>query len=234
MRPSILTLKLWGSFIVEVLSHFEGVNMAKGKRKKSKETGRKKKREISLAVWLSIVLVLLFLMIAPIIMTLDFFAYWDQGNGPFILIFIREVFLTGIWGLVCLIFGLFVSIGSIYMIVTKKAHDPKGLILPGILLTVISLGLAYGFLGFVWDDFVKDAIMYKNHGPSEKVIVLEEYEVDRDYGKFSGPTDYLYTSENEETFTTQTIFPVDLVIGEKYKIQYLPKTRYLVGIEKAE
>jgi hypothetical protein len=207
--------------------------MAKRKRKRAAETVKKRKREIPIVLWLSLVLGLLFLLIAPMIMTLDFFAYWDQGKGPFILIFIREVFLTGIWGLVFLLLGLFVLIGSIYMIVTKKAHDPKGLILPGALLTVITLGLAYGFLGMDWDDYAKDAIAYMKHGPSEKVITLVEYEEDHDYGRYSAPTNYLYTTNNGETFTTQTIFPVDAVIGETYKIQYLPKTNYLVGIEKA-
>lgn len=206
--------------------------MAKVKRKKPIETV--KRSRVSPAVWISIGLSVLFLMFAPIIMTVEFFAYWDQGNGPFIVIFMREVFLTGIWGLAFLLLGLFVSVGSIYMILTKKAHKPRGLILPAILLSVIFFGLAYGFLGHDWDDRVKDALTYMDQGPSEEVIVLGEYEVDRDYGQSSGPTEYLYTAKTGETYTTHTIFPVDVVMGEEYKIQYLPRTKYIIRIEKAD
>lgn len=206
--------------------------MAKVKRKKTIETV--KKRRISPVVWISLGLSVLFLMIAPIIVTMESFAYWDLGNGPFIVIFMREVFLTGIWGLAFLFLGLFVSVGSLYLILTKKAYNPRGLVLPAILLTVIFLGLAYGFIGHDWDERVKDTFTYMNQGPTEKVIVLGKYEVDRDYSLSNGPTEYLYTAKTGETYTTHTIFPVDVAIGEEYKIQYLPRTKYIVGIEKAD
>jgi hypothetical protein len=208
--------------------------MKKKKRVKAKETAKQKRSGLPSAFWVSMTILLTF-MILPIVMKLDFFSYWDQGNGPFILIFFREVFITGIWGIVCLLFGLFVAIRSTYMILSKKAINPKGAILPVTLLTVLSLSLAYGFLGGpYWVNYVSDAITYVGQGADEKVIVLEGYEVDRDIGRYSAPTEYLYTSDKGETFTTQTIFEVDLVIGEEYKLHYLPKSKYLVGIEMAD
>ncbi|RSD28413.1 hypothetical protein [Mesobacillus subterraneus] len=136
------------------------------------------------------------------------------------------------WGLIFLLAGLFVALGSTYMILTKKAINPKGLIMPGALLTVIFLGLAYGFLGVYWDDYAKDALTYVRQGAEEKIIVLKEYEVDQDFGRFSGPTEYIYITSQGEAFTTQTIFEVDLILGAEYKVHYLSKTNYLVGIER--
>jgi hypothetical protein len=208
--------------------------MGKKKRGKQKETAKQKRSGLHPAFWVLLTILFIF-MIFPFVMKLDFFSYWDKGNGPFILIFFREVFITGIWGIVFLLFGLFVAIGSTYMILSKKAFNPKGAILPVTLLTVIFLGLAYGFLGGpYWVNYVSDTITYAGQGADEEVIVLKGYEVDRDIGRYSAPTEYLYTSDKGETFTTQTIFEVDLVIGEKYKIQYLPKSKYLVGIERAD
>jgi len=208
--------------------------MGKKKRVKPKETVKQKTSGLHPAFWVLMTILLTF-MFFPIIMKLDFFSYWDQGDWPFILIFFRNALITGIWGIVCLLIGLVVAIGSTYMILTKKAFNPKGLILPATLLTVLFLSLAYGFLGgSIWVNYVADAITYVNQGAEEKVIVLEGYEVDTDYGRFSAPTEYLYTSDKGETFTTQTIFEDDVVIGEEYKIQYLPKSKYLVGIERAD
>jgi hypothetical protein len=208
--------------------------MGKKKRVKPIETAKKNRSGLHPAFWI-LTIILAILMFFPIIMKIDFFSYWDQGNWPFILIFFRNVLITGIWGIFCLLIGLVVAIGSTYMILTKKAFNPRALILPATLLSVLFLSLAYGFLGgSIWVNYVSDSITYIDQGAEEKVIVLEGYEVDRDYGRFSAPTEYLYTSEIGETFTTQTIFEVDVVIGEEYKIQHLPKSKYLVGIERAD
>jgi hypothetical protein len=207
--------------------------MKKQRGKRALETG-KKKNKLHPALWILIITLALFLLLSPIL-HIGLFAYWDDGNGPFILIFMREVLITGFWGFILLLAGLFVSIGSTYMIVTKKAFDPKGLIWPATLLTVISLGLAYGFLrGFFSSGYASDAITYISQGAEEEVIILEEYKVDRDHGRYSAPTEYRYTSAKGETYTTQTIFEIDEVIGEKYRIIYLPKTKYIIGIEQVD
>jgi hypothetical protein len=119
--------------------------MKKRRGKKAKET-EKKSTKLPPALWVLIIMMAFFLVLTPI-MNIDFFAYWDHGNGPFILFFMRGVLITGVWGFILLVAGLFVSIGSTYMIVTKKAFNPKGLIMPAALLSVIFFGLAYGFLG---------------------------------------------------------------------------------------
>jgi hypothetical protein len=208
--------------------------MGKKKRVKPNETAKQKRSGLHPA-FLVLIIILAIFMFFPIIMKLDFFSYWDQEIWPFILIFFRNVLITGIWGFVCLLIGLVVAIGSTYMIITNKAFNPKGLILPATLLTVLFLSLAYGFFGgSIWVNYLSDAVTYVDQGADEKVIVLEGYEVDTDYGRFSAPTEYLYTSDKGETFTTQTIFEDDVVIGEEYKIKYLPKSKYLVGIERAD
>ncbi|RSD28414.1 hypothetical protein [Mesobacillus subterraneus] len=50
--------------------------MQKGKLKKPKETCKKKNSGPSPELWITIVLVLLILLAIPLIMMIDFFAYW--------------------------------------------------------------------------------------------------------------------------------------------------------------
>jgi hypothetical protein len=203
------------------------------KKKRIKENEIKRYGLFS-PVTLGIFIFVLFLLLSPIIFISNFFAYWNNGTGPFFIIFMRSVYIPGIWGGVSLIAGVLIAISSTYMILTKKAFNPKALILPAVLLTIFTLGTAYAFLGLDWTTNVSDAKTYFVQGAEEKVIVLKKYVVKEYYGQVIAPTDYFYKTDKGETFTTQTRFDIDAVVGESYKIKYLPKTKYIIGMEKLD
>jgi hypothetical protein len=205
--------------------------MNKKKRIKEKEI---KRYGLFSPVTLGIYIFVLFLLLSPIIFISDFFAYWNNGNGPFFIIFMRAVYIPGIWGGVSLIAGVLIAISTTYMILTKKAFNPKALILPAVLLTILTLGMAYAFLGIDWITNVSDAKTYVVQGAEEKVIVLKKYEIKEYYGQVSAPTDYFYKTDKGETYSTQTRFKFDIVVGDSYKITYLPKTKYIIGMEKLD
>jgi hypothetical protein len=157
-----------------------------------------------------------------------------EGHYPFIFFFLKDVVVYTAWGGLFVIPGVIVPIGSIYLLLTKKAAKPKKLVLPATFLTVLFLGLAYVFLGIDWMNNIADSKDYFENGPMEKVIVLEEYVVDYPSGSYGGAIDYVYTSVDGEVFKTNTDFEMEWFKNEKYEIYYLPRSKYIVGINHVE
>ncbi|MEK5379246.1 hypothetical protein [Niallia sp. FSL W8-0635] len=153
-----------------------------------------------------------------------------EGHYPFIFFFLKDVVVYAAWGGLFVIPGLIVPIGSIYLLLTKKAAKPKKLVLPATFLTVLFLGLAYAFLGIDWMDNITDSKDYFENGAMEKVIVLEDYEADYPSGRYGGAIDYVYTSVDGEVFKTNTDFDLEMHKNEKYEIYYLPRNKYIVGV----
>lgn len=153
-----------------------------------------------------------------------------EGHYPFIFFFLKDVILYSAWGGLFLIAGLIVLIGSIYLLLAKKAAEPKKLVMPATFLTIIFLGLAYVFLGIDWINNIEDSRGYLENGAMEKVIVLADYEVDYPSGMYGGAIDYVYTSVDGEEFKTNTNFDIEIYKHEKYEIRYLPRSKYIVGI----
>ncbi|MEQ2468093.1 hypothetical protein [Niallia hominis] len=154
-----------------------------------------------------------------------------EGHYPFIFFLLKDVIVYSTWGGLFLIAGLIVLIGSIYLLLAKKAAEPKKLIVPATFLTIIFLGLAYIFLGIEWINNIADSKDYLESGAVEKVIVLADYEVDYPSGMYGGAVDYVYKSMDGEVFKTNTNFDIEMFKEEKYEIYYLPRSKYIVGID---
>jgi len=154
-----------------------------------------------------------------------------EGHYPFIFFLLKDVIVYSTWGGLFLIAGLIVLIGSIYLLLAKKAAEPKKLIVPAIFLTIIFLGLAYIFLGIEWINNIADSKDYLESGAVEKVIVLADYSVDYPSGMYGGAVDYVYKSVDGEVFKTNTNFDIEMFKQEKYEIYYLPRSKYIVGID---
>ncbi|CAI9388292.1 hypothetical protein BACSP_02277 [Bacillus sp. T2.9-1] len=154
-----------------------------------------------------------------------------EGHYPFIFFLLKAVIVYSTWGGLFLIAGLIVLIGSIYLLLAKKAAEPKKLIVPATFLTIIFLGLAYIFLGIEWINNIADSKDYLESEAVEKVIVLADYEVDYPSGMYGGAVDYVYKSMDGEVFKTNTNFDIEMFKEEKYEIYYLPRSKYIVGID---
>ena len=157
-----------------------------------------------------------------------------EGHYPFIFFLLKDVIVYSTWGGLFLMAGLIVLIGSIYLLLAKKAAEPKKLIVPAIFLTIIFLGLAYIFLGIEWINNIADSKDYLESGAVEKVIVLADYSVDYPSGMYGGAVDYVYKSVDGEVFKTNTNFDIEMFKQEKYEIYYLPRSKYIVGIDSID
>ncbi|WP_312095828.1 hypothetical protein [Niallia sp.] len=157
-----------------------------------------------------------------------------EGHYPFIFFLLKEVIINAAWGGLFLLPGIIVPFGSVYLLLTKKAAEPKKLVLPATFLTIIFLGLAYAILGVDWMDNLADSKDYYENGAMEKVIVLEDYEVIYPSGIYGGAIDYVYTSVDGEEFKTNTDFEIGISANEQYEIHYLPRTKYMVGISQVD
>jgi len=157
-----------------------------------------------------------------------------EGHYPFIFFLLKDVIVYSTWGGMFLMAGLIVLIGSIYLLLAKKAAEPKKLIVPATFLTIIFLGLAYIFLGIEWINNIADSKDYLESGAVEKVIVLADYSVDYPSGMYGGAVDYVYKSVDGEVFKTNTNFDIEMFKQEKYEIYYLPRSKYIVGIDSID
>ncbi|MCM3587031.1 hypothetical protein M3182_14935 [Mesobacillus maritimus] len=204
------------------------------KNRKNSKTGKKNQEKLVFRpiLFISISAVLAILLLISIFITdMLFIKNLTQGEAPFIVFFIKDVIVIGFWGSVCLLFGLFILFGSTYAIMTKKAAKPKKLVAPAAFLAIFCFGFSYLLLGSGWVDDATEVKNYYSEGPAEQTIILQDYEVIRDYGRYAAPDEYVYTSTTGEKFRTNTDFSLDLSTNQEYEIQYLPRTKYLIGIQ---
>lgn len=192
----------------------------------------KKTKDFKLIVLVSIVGVLtILLLLSSFVIKMYFIDEWTQGDAPFIIFFLKDVVIIGFWGSLSVLFGLFILFGSTYLIVTKKAAKPKKLVGPAAFLTVFCFGFAYLLLGTGWIESVRAAATYYSQGPTETTIILQNYEVIKDMGKFEAANEYVYTSTEGEKFRTNTDFNLPLNTNKEYRITYLPEANYLISIQ---
>ena len=114
------------------------------------------------------------------------------------------------------------------MVISKKAVNPKGVILPTIFLTVLFLAIGYGLTKGGRDDFA-DVGNYLIGNVNEEHVVIKEFRVDVTPERLF----YRYTFEDGRTFIERYKGKGFSSVreGDSYYIRYLPRTKKILRIE---
>lgn len=154
-----------------------------------------------------------------------------EDIGQFIKFLIFDVIAVNVVGILLISGGLFTIIFGLYMIISRKAVNPRGMIIPTILLSSILLILGFLLAENTTDD-LSDVGSYLSGNVMEENVVLKEFQ---DVSTPDGPL-YYYTFEDGRTFEEGYRGKgfKDVIEGESYSIRYLPKTKKLLRLEKKE
>ncbi|TKC16183.1 hypothetical protein [Robertmurraya kyonggiensis] len=200
--------------------------------KKKNENIIKVTKKMKYSLLICVALFAIWAIISLIFSDMGFSNLWNKEEAPFIYFHLNRVISPGVWGGLSLFIALITLIGSFYLIFTKKAAEPKKLAVIAPLFALMFFGFASLCLGLGWSDDVLDSKDYEQYGAKEKVIVLEDYQEIIPSGMYGGATDYVYISNDGERFSTNTNFTMDVYKGEKYKVRYLPRSKYVIGIDQ--
>lgn len=168
----------------------------------------------------------------PIAILLFFMVMTEMKDvGQFIKFLLFDVITVNFWGGVILAAGIFtISFGS-YMIISKKAVNHKGVVLPMLLLTALFLALGFGLAHDSLDDFA-DVGNYLTGNVNEEHVVIKEFRVE----VTPDSSFYSYTFEDGRTFIEgyEGKGFSSVKEGETYFIRYLPRTKKLLRIESLQ
>ncbi|WP_062104361.1 hypothetical protein [Bacillus niameyensis] len=152
-----------------------------------------------------------------------------EDFGQFIKFLLFDVFIVNFWGTILLLAGLFTLIFTLYMIISKKAVNPKGTIMPAIVLMLITFSLGIGLSYNIFDDFA-DARSYLVGNVKEETVIISDFR----YIKTTEGHLYYYTFSDgrtfEEGYRGKGFSQIEE--GETYFIRYLPRTEKLLRIER--
>jgi len=152
-----------------------------------------------------------------------------EDIGQFIKFLLFDVIAVNVVGIVLISGGLFALIFGVYMIISRKAVNPRGMIIPIVLLSSILLILGFLLAKNTTDD-LSDVGSYLSGNVREENVVITEFQ---NVSTPDGPL-YYYTFEDGRTFEEGYRGKGfnDVIEGESYTIRYLPKTKKLLRIEK--
>ena len=152
-----------------------------------------------------------------------------EDIGQFIKFLLFDVIVVNVVGIVLISGGLFALIFGVYMIISRKAVNPRGVIIPTVLLSSILLILGFLLAENTTDD-LSDVGSYLSGNVREENVVITEFQ---NVSTPDGPL-YYYTFEDGRTFEEGYRGKGfhDVKEGESYTIRYLPKTKKLLRIEK--
>lgn len=152
-----------------------------------------------------------------------------EDIGQFIKFLLFDVIAVNVVGIVLISGGLFALIFGVYMIISRKAVNPKEMIIPTVLLSTILLILGFLLAENTTDD-LSDVGSYLSGNVREENVVITEFQ---DVSTPDGPL-YYYTFKDGRTFAEGYRGKgfKDVIEGESYSIRYLPKTKKLLRIEK--
>lgn len=151
--------------------------------------------------------------------------------GQFVKFLLFDVITVNFLGIVFLAAGVFTICFVSYMIIRKKMHNPKTIVLPTILVTALFLALGYGLAHNALNDFA-DVGSYLIGNVSEEYVVIEEFRLDVTSSKVF----YSYTFDDGRTFIEgyEGKGFGSVQEGERYYIRYLPRSQKLLRIESVE
>lgn len=151
--------------------------------------------------------------------------------GQFIKFLWLDIIITNGVGFICLGLALFTLIVGSYLIIRKKAADPKRLswLMP---LVVVILGVL-GILNMnTINNNLSDVISYLKGDIKEETVVIEKFNTSHS-GEFFF---YNYTFADGRQFSEkyQGKGFGKIIEGSTYSIRYLPKSKKLLHIERLE
>lgn len=151
-----------------------------------------------------------------------------EDTGQFIKFVLFDVIAVNAVGYVLILGGLFTLIFGVYMLISRKAVNPKGVVLPTIGLSSFFLTLGILLAENTADDF-SDVVSFLSGNAMEENVVIQEFRV---VSTPEGPL-YYYTFEDGRTFEEGYRGKgfEDVKEGESYYVRYLPKTKKLLRIE---
>ena len=151
--------------------------------------------------------------------------------GQFVKFLLFDVLTVNFTGIVFLAAGVFTICFVSYIIIRKKAHNPKAVVLPTILVTALFLALGYGLAHNALNDFA-DVGSYLIGDVREEYVVIEDFHLDVTPSKVF----YSYTFDDGRTFIEgyEGKGFGSVREGERYYIRYLPRSQKLLRIESVE
>jgi len=154
-----------------------------------------------------------------------------EDFGQFIKFLLFEVIAVNVVGIVLISGGLFILVFGLYMIISRKAVNPRGMIIPTVLVSSILLLLGFLLAENTTDD-LSDVGSYLSGNVMEENVVIKEFQ---EVSTPDGPL-YYYTFDDGRTFEEGYRGKGfnDVKEGESYTIRYLPKTKKLLRIGKKE
>ncbi|QUW20473.1 hypothetical protein JSQ81_11430 [Sporosarcina sp. Marseille-Q4063] len=166
----------------------------------------------------------------PIAIILFFMGMTELKDvGQFIKFLLFDVIAVNFLGIVFLAAGGFTICFVSYLIIRKKAHRPKTVVLPTLLVTALFLALGYGLAHDAINDFA-DVGSFLIGNVSEEYVVIEEFRLDVTPSK----TFYSYTFDDGRTFIEgyEGKGFGSVQEGERYYIRYLPRSQKLLRMER--
>ncbi|MCM3781564.1 hypothetical protein M3231_01135 [Neobacillus mesonae] len=148
-----------------------------------------------------------------------------EDIGQFIKFLLFDVIMLNGFGITILLAGIFTFSFGAYMIISKKAANPKKMIIPVVLLTTVFLGLGYGLSYNAIDDFA-DVGNYLIGNVKEEDLMLKEFLTKTS----SDGLLYSYTFEDGREFVEGYKGLSNVEEGEIYRIRYLPRTMKILSI----
>ncbi|HEY4554128.1 MAG TPA: hypothetical protein VIG80_13135 [Bacillaceae bacterium] len=154
-----------------------------------------------------------------------------EDFGQFLKFLTVDVLFIKFGAVILLVLGICIFFFCGYLILTKKAAKPKGLILPALLLTAFTTVPGYA-LGHDSMDYFADALSFTKGDVKKETVVITEFRIKRlKRGRI-----YHYTFNNgvkiDEMYEGKGFW--DVHEGGTYKVRYLPRTKKLLSIEPAD
>lgn len=174
--------------------------------------------------WMYLAMICLFLLYVKIDSAL---INW-QDSGQLIKFLLFDVLVVNSIGILYFFIGICIVVFSTYMIATKKAVNPKGVVLPAILLSAIFLTLG-GLMSHNSGSNIRDVGSFLTGNVREETVVITGFHT---YVTSEGHL-YTYTLDDGRTF--DEIYRGEgfsqIQEGGTYFIRYLPRSKKLLRIE---
>lgn len=118
-----------------------------------------------------------------------------EDFGQFIKFLLFDVFIVNFWGAILLLAEVFMLLFSLYMFISKKAVNPKGMIIPASVLILITFSIGIGLSHDMFNDFA-DARSYLIGNVKEETVIITNFR----HVKTTEGHLYYYTFSDGRTF----------------------------------